>query len=120
NGLTLDDDAVSNPETKYVSVGPFFEIEPELTLVRAGKLQWSIYAQLGIGIAATAIDVDGDFRDYESSSAFSMVEAGTRLRIGGADIGLAFIGRYNSMDRSDIESGSFVYGYDAGFQGVLI
>ena len=23
------------------------------------------------------------------------------------------------MDRSDIDSGSFIYGYDSGFQGVL-
>tara|TARA_R110002072_G_scaffold139249_1_gene282703 strand:- start:48822 stop:49571 length:750 start_codon:yes stop_codon:yes gene_type:complete len=120
NGLTLDDDAAANPETSYVSVGPFFEIEPELTLLRAGPLQWSLYAQLGFGIAGTAIDVDGDFRDYDSTSGFGMVEAGTRLRVGPAEFGLAFIGRYQSMDRSDIESGSFVYGYDSDFQGVLV
>jgi hypothetical protein len=120
NGLTLDEHSAVDPETRYLSIGPFFEIEPELTLVRAGKLQWSIYAQLGVGIAGTAIDVDGDPRDYQSASAFGMVEAGTRLHIGPADIGIAFIGRYQSMDRSDFEGNQFVYGFDSSFQGVLI
>lgn len=120
NGLTLDDDGATNPETTYVSAGPFFEIEPEVTLVRAGALEWSLYAQLGFGIAGTSIEVDGDFRDYDSASGFGMIEAGTRLHVGQANFGIAFIGRYHSMDRSDIEGNSFIYGYDSDFQGVLI
>ncbi|MFT7535349.1 MAG: hypothetical protein ACI85K_001301 [Hyphomicrobiaceae bacterium] len=120
NGLTLDEDIATNPETSYLSAGPFFEVEPEITLVRAGALEWSLYAQFGFGIAGTSIDVDGDFRDYDSTSAFGMIEAGTRLHVGPANFGVAFIGRYHSIDRSDIESGSFIYGYDSNFQGVLI
>ena len=120
NSLTLDDEGAINPETNYFSAGPFFEIEPEVTLVRAGPLRWSLYAQLGFGIAGTSIDVDGDFRDYDSASGFGMIEAGTRMRVGPANFGIAFIGRYQSMDRSDIESGSFVYGYDSDFEGLLI
>lgn len=120
NSLTLDDEGTINPETNYFSAGPFFEIEPEVTLVRAGPVRWSLYAQLGFGIAGTSIDVDGDFRDYDSASGFGMIEAGTRMRVGPANFGIAFIGRYQSMDRSDIEAGSFIYGYDSDFEGLLI
>ncbi|MFT4512853.1 MAG: hypothetical protein ACI91B_001553 [Planctomycetota bacterium] len=120
SGLTLDDDGATNPETTYVSVGPFFEIEPEITLVHAGALEWSLYAQLGFGFAGTSIEIDGDSRDYEATTGFGMIEAGTRLHVGPTSFGIAFIGRYQSMDRSDIESGSFIHGYDSNFQGVLI
>ncbi|MCK5943169.1 MAG: outer membrane beta-barrel protein [Planctomycetes bacterium] len=120
HGLVLDDQGTSNPETTYASLGPMFEIEPELTLVRAGPVRWSIYGQFGVGVAGTAIDVDGDFRDYESDSAFLNLEAGTRVAFGPAEFGLAFIGRYQSMDRSDIEASQFVYGFDAGYQGLLL
>ncbi|MFN3244158.1 MAG: hypothetical protein ACE37K_21815 [Planctomycetota bacterium] len=120
NGLVLDDQGSVNPETTYASIGPFFEVEPELTLVRAGAVRWTIYGQFGFGVAGTAIDVDGDFRDYESDSGFLNVEAGTRVAFGPAEFGLAFIGRYQSMDRSDIESGQFVYGFDAGYEGLLL
>ena len=120
NSLTLDDDGAVNPETSYFSAGPFFEIEPEVTLLHAGAFEWSIYAQLGFGVAGTSIEADGDFRDYESTSGFGMIEAGTRVHVGPANFGIAFIGRYQSMDRSDIEGGTFIYGYDSDFEGVLI
>jgi hypothetical protein len=120
NGLTLDDGGSSNPESTYGSIGPLFEVEPELTLTRANGLQWSIYGQLGVGVAATSIEFDGDSRDYESTSAFATIEAGTRLRLLSFDIGLAFVGRYQGMDRSDIRRGNFVEGYDASFQGIML
>jgi len=120
NGLLLDDKGTVNPETRYASLGPFFEFEPEVTLVRSGNLRWSLYGQFGVAITGTAIDVDGDFRDYVSDSAFLNVEAGTRLAFGPAVFGLAFIGRYQSMDRSDIEAGQFVFGFDGGYEGVLL
>lgn len=120
NGLILDDRSAVDPETSYLSAGPFFEIEPELVLTRRGELQWSVYAQLGFGAGSTAIDVDGISRDYRSTVGFGMVEAGTRLRIGKAQIGIAFIGRYQSMDRSEFEDNSFIFGYDSEFEGVLL
>jgi hypothetical protein len=111
NGFVLDEQTVANPETTYLSVGPFFEVEPELVLLRRGKLEWSIYGQFGFG--------DGDFRDYESATGFGMVAAGTRLRIGRAQVGIAFIGRYQSMDRSELKGNSCIFGYDSEFEGVL-
>lgn len=120
NGLVLDDEGATNPESTFVSVGPFFEVEPELTLLRSGPLRWSIYGLMGLSGAATGIDLDGDFRDYTSSSGFFMVEAGTRLRIGPGFVGLAFIGRYQSMDRSDLEGNNFIFGYDSEFEGILL
>ena len=120
NGLVLDDQGAVNPETTYASLGTFFEIEPELTLVRSGSLRWTLYGQFGFGVAATAIDVDGDFRDYESDSGFFNLEAGTRIAFGPAEFGLAFIGRYQSMDSSDIEAGQFVPGFDTGYEGLLL
>ncbi len=71
------------------------------------------------GVGGTSIEVDGGFRDYESATGFGMVEAGTRLRIGRAQVGIAFIGRYQSMDRSELEGNSFIFGYDSEFEGVL-
>ena len=40
--------------------------------------------------------------------------------IGPAEVGLAFVGRYQSMDASDVEAGQFIYGFDAGYEGVLL
>ena len=120
NGLILDDHSAVDPETSYWSAGPFFEIEPELVLTRRGKLEWSVYAQLGFGAGSTAIDVDGVSGNYRSTTAFGMVEAGTRMRIGKAQLGIAFIGRYQSMERSGFESNSFIFGYDSEFEGVLL
>ena len=119
NGFVLDEQTVANPETTYLSVGPFFEVEPELVLLRRGKLEWSIYGQFGFGVGGTSIEVDGSFRDYESATGFGMVEAGTRLRIGRTQVGIAFIGRYQSMDRSELEGNSCILGYDSAFEGVL-
>lgn len=120
NGLALDDRTAATPETTYSSFGPYFEIEPELTVLRRGAVRWTVYGQLGFGAAGTSIDVDGDARDYESDSGFFNLEFGTRVSYGVAEFGLAFVGRYQSMDSSSIEDGQFVYGFDAGYEGLLL
>lgn len=119
NGLTLDDHGATDPETQYVSAGPFFEVEPELVLFHRGKIDLSVYAQAGFGVAGTSIEVDGDMRDYDSSTGFAMFEVGTRVTVGKAQFGVAFVGRYRSMDRSEFEGNSFIYGFDSSFEGVL-
>lgn len=63
--------------------------------------------------------VAGETYYFESTSGFGMIEAGARLHVGSANFGIAFIGRHQSMNRSDIESGILIYGYDSDFQGVL-
>ena len=120
NNLVLDDSLAADPETNYLSVGPHFEVEPELTLLRRGKTELSVYAQFGFGSSPTFIDIDGESRDYRSWSSFATIETGARMRFGNAQFGIAFIGRYNSMAESEIEGNSFVYGYDAEFEGLLL
>ena len=120
NGLVLDDRASAAPETTYGSFGPYFEVEPELTVRQRGQVRWTIFGQLGFGVAGTGIDVDGDARDYTSDSGFFNLELGTRVSYGVVELGLAFVGRYHSMDSSSIEAGQFVYGFDAGYEGLLL
>ena len=119
HGLSLEEE-VSGLETTYASIGPYFEVEPELTLVRRGGFRWTAYGQFGVGVGATAIDIDNDFRDYESATGFVGFEAGTRLRFGPAEIGVGYIARFQSMDESDVESGQVALGYDADYHGVLL
>lgn len=118
NGLTLEDNFTGD-QTTYASLGPCFEVEPEVTLVHNGRFRLALYGQFGVGVCATSIDLDTDSRDYDSTTAFVNVEAGVRFRYAFGELGLAYIGRFQSMDRSDIEAGNFVPGYDADFQGVM-
>lgn len=118
NGLTLTDNATDD-EVTYASIGPYFEIAPEVVLVRGGKTQWSLFGEVGVGVAGTAIDVEGDSRDFESTSSFAGLELGTRLLIGPIELGLSYVGRWQSMDESDPEGGTVVLGYDADFQGAM-
>jgi len=118
NGLTLKE-KVSDLEVTYASIGPYFEIAPEVVLVRGGKTQWSLYAELGTGFAGTGIDVEGDPNDYSSVTWFAGLELGTRLLLGPIELGLSYVGRWQSMDESDPEGGLVVLPYDSNFQGVL-
>jgi len=118
--LVLDDPLAAAQQTEFGTFGPFFEVEPELELSRRGAVRWSVFGQLGVGVAAADVDVDGDPRDYRSNAASLRLELGARVRIGPAELGLAVVGRYLSVDESSVEDGQFVYGFDAGFQGVLL
>ena len=118
NGLVLDEQGTSNDVT-YASLGPYVEIEPELTLTHSRSTNWSLYGRFGVGAGATAIDIDNDPNDYTSSTGFAGVEAGTRLLLGSVELSLAYVGRWQSMDQSDPENGMVALGYDANFQGLL-
>ncbi len=118
NGFELQE-VQSGAETTYSSFGPYFEIAPELTLTRSGKTNWSIYGEFGFGAAATAVDLSGDNRDYETSSGFAGVEIGTRLTFSKVEFGLAYVGRWQSADESDPEGGFVAPGYDTDYQGLL-
>lgn len=118
--LVLDDPIAADPETDFTSFGPFFEIEPEVTLVRRGPSRWSVYGKFGFAYTPTSIDVDNDPRDYSSESMFLNLELGTRYSLGPVELGLAFLGRYQSMDQSAAVGGQFVYGFDSGFHGLLL
>lgn len=118
NGLTLEEQATSN-EVTFGSIGPYFEVAPELILTRSDRVQWSLFAEVGIGAGITAIDIDGDPTDYDSTTGFYGFEFGTRVLVGPVELGLSYVGRWQSMDDSDVENGVFVLGNDVDFQGVV-
>lgn len=117
HGLTLTDQT-TDAEITYASVGPMFEIAPEFTLVHRGKTTWSLFGEVGVGVGGTAIDVDGDSNNYDSVTSFFGLELGTRVQFGPIELGLSYLGRWQSMDESDPEGGLVVLGYDADFQGL--
>jgi|GEM_PF-2952640 len=120
NGLVLDEQTATTPESDYVSFGPYIEIEPEVTLLLRETVRWSAYGQFGFGVARTDIDIDGDPRDYSSDTSFANIELGMRVLLGPAEISVAYVGRFQSMDQSSIESGQFVYGFESDYQGLLL
>lgn len=120
NGLTLTEND-SNNETTYGSVGPYFEIAPELTIARSGRTAWSLYGELGFGAGGTRIEFDqGTQREFDSSTGFFGLELGTRLYFGAFELGFAYVGRWQSMADSDPEGGQIALGYDADYQGGMI
>lgn len=118
NSLELTEQA-SGAETTYSSFGPYFEIAPEFTLTRSGKTIWSLYGEFGFGAAGTVVDLAADNLDYDSTSGFAGVELGTRLTLGKVELGLAYVGRWQSADESDPEGGFVAPGYDVNYQGFL-
>ena len=119
NGLTLEETG-SGYETTFGSVGPYFEVAPEVTLVRRGSTRWSLFAEVGVGVGGTAIEVAGDSRDYESATSFAGVELGTRLLLGPIELGLSYVGRWQALDESDPENGFVVLPNEVDFQGLMI
>jgi hypothetical protein len=122
NGLTLTESGTAL-ETRYASVGPYFEIAPEITIAKSGRTAWSLYGELGFGAGATRVEFDqpsGNELEFDSSTGFFGLELGTRLRFGAFELGFAYIGRWQSMDDSDPEGGLIAVGYDADYQGGLI
>ncbi|HEB53242.1 MAG TPA: hypothetical protein ENI87_08320 [bacterium] len=106
-------------QTDYTSIGPYFEIEPEVTLVHRGRLRLAAFGRFGIGGGGTVIEIDGDAREWDSSTAWAGIEVGLRLRYGRVEFQANYIGRWTSMDRSDPEGGAVIPAYDAGYDGLF-
>ena len=119
NGLTLEEQGTGN-ESTYGSAGPYFELAPEITLARRGAVSWSLYGEFGVGVGGTVAEFDGDNNNYDSATAFLGLELGTRLQLSAFELGIAYVGRWQSMDESDDENGLVALGYDAQFQGLLV
>jgi hypothetical protein len=119
NGYTLEEEN-SDDEIVYGSIGPYFELAPEIRLVGRRSFGWSLYGEVGLGAAVTGIEIEDDRNDYISDTAFFGVELGTRLHLGRFEVGAAYVGRWQSMDESDEEDGLVVFGYDADFQGLMV
>lgn len=119
NSLDLQG-TTANLETTYGSLGPQLELAPELVVWRQRGMQWLLYGEFGFGVAATHVEFAGDSNDYWSTTGFAGVEIGTRLRLRAFEIGLAYVGRWQSMAESGTENGFFAQGYDASFNGLLL
>jgi len=122
-GLLLDgyilEETSTGDESTWASFGPQFEVAPELLLLRNDHVGWSAYANVGLGVAATSIDVDTVDDDSESSSLFYRFELGSRLYVSHVVFGLGFVVRGQEADESDTQGGQFVFGIENDFTGVL-
>lgn len=119
NGYQLADQ-VTDEEVSYGSIGPYLEVAPEFTLFARRDFRWTLFGEAGVGVAATSIDVEGDYRDYVSDTTFAGLEFGTRFDFGPMDLTISAIGRWQSMAESDVEDGQVVLGYDSEFRGLMI
>lgn len=112
-------DTTTDEEVTFTSAGPQFELAPEVFLTNAPAVKWSLYSEIGFAIAATTAEIDGDSNEYDSSSWMYGFELGTRVYLSHFELGLAYVSRGQTMDESDPEDGSVIFGYDASFDGLL-
>ena len=113
------EEVVTGDRVDFSSFGPQFELEPELFLAWDEQLCWSVYAQLGLGFAATSIDVDTVGNDFESASFFYGFELGTRFYAGHVAFGLGLVVRGQEVAESDDVGAVFIRGIETEFTGLL-
>jgi hypothetical protein len=122
NALTLDNTtSAASDELTYTSLGVLAEIAPEFTIARGASSSWSLYGELGLGTGDTVVEEDDNYEAWDSSTTFTGVELGSRVHLGVCELSLAYVGRWQSMgrtDRGDVGSGELP-GYDASFHGVM-
>lgn len=119
NSYVLTDNNL-NVDATAGSLGLLAEVAPEFVLSGNDSFAWSVLGTLSLGVAATAIDVDGVGDDFRSDTRFFGFELGTRLRFSAFDLGLSYVHRRQSMDRSDVRNSVFVFGFDGEFDGVVL
>ncbi len=119
SNLTVEQNG-SSAENEALSVGLYAEVAPELTLIHVGPTRWTVYGELGAGLAATEIEVSATPEEFDSDTLFYGVEIGTRLRLGMFEAGLGFLARFQETDDSDVENGFFVPEFNTTFSGVLL
>ena len=119
NRLGLGDNG-DGYDTTYLSVGPKLELAPELVLLRRRSAQWTLYGELGFGVGGTWIDFSDTNTTFHSSTGFAGIEVGTRVRLRAFELGLAYVGRWQSMAESDDRGGLFAQGYGTSFNGLLL
>jgi len=115
----LLDDATTGEEVTFSSVGPQFEVAPELFFTNKSKFKWSVYSELGFAFAGTVVEVDNYPGDFDSATWMYGFELGTRLYWRHFEFGLAYVSRGHTMDESDPNGTDVVFGYDASFDGLL-
>lgn len=115
--------ADSGDEVTSSSLGPMFEIAPEIVLAESGDFRFSLFGELGFGFASTVVNADTqtiDDEDFDSSTWFYGLELGARFYFGHFETGLSFVARGLEMDESDPEGGQVIQGYEASFDGLLL
>ena len=113
-------EVVSDVDITYSSVGPYFELAPEIFVFDRRNFAWSFYGEFGGGFAVTWIDIANNPDHFYSSTLMTGFEAGTQFRAGPVQFGFAFCGRWQWMAESETENGFVVLGYDSEFTGFLI
>ena len=114
------EDTTTGEQTTFSSFGPQFEVAPELFLTQGSGTEWSVFAELGLGVAVTGIEVDGTAGDFDSSTWFYGIELGTRVYFGPVELGLSYVARGHMMEESDAHNSTVVFGYEAGLDGVVL
>jgi len=114
------EDTTTGEQTTFSSFGPQFEIAPELFLTQNRHTRWSVFAELGLGVGFTTVEIDGTSEEYDSSTWFYGFELGTRVYIGPVELGLSYVARGHMMEESDPENSTVVFGYEAGFDGLAL
>lgn len=112
-------DTTTDDDVTFTSGGPQFELAPEIFLTDARDVKWSLYSEIGLAVTATTVEVDGDSNEYDSSSWMYGFELGTRVYFRNFELGLAYASRGQTMDESDPEDDTVIFGYDASFDGLL-
>jgi hypothetical protein len=114
------EDVATSQQLTFASGAFQVEVAPELALIAREGFHWTAYGELGLGVGSTTAEIDGDPNEYDSDSSFAGLEIGTRFRFGLVELGLAYVGRFQDVDQSDVVAGNFVFGYEAAFQGAML
>lgn len=124
-GLLLHDYGLEENTTEdridFASVGIRLEAMPEVVLHESDNLRWSIYGGGSIAVGRTRIDTDPDTFEADSDTTLYGVDIGTRLRFGRhANLGIGWVYRSQTVDRSEIVDGNFFFGIEQTFSGLLL
>jgi hypothetical protein len=122
-GLVLHGYSIDDPtgnDIEYNSSGARLEVEPEGTLLSAPTLRWSLYGTVSVAVLGTTVETTPATVEADATSLLLGLEAGTRLRVGPARLGLGLVHRYQRIDDSEVVAGIQFFGVDTTFTGLLL
>ena len=102
NVLTLDNtSSAASDEVTTTTLGLLAEVAPEFTIARGANSSWTLYGEFGLGAGDTVVEDEVNDEAWDSSSSLSGFELGSRVYLGVCELSLAYVGRWQSMDRTD-------------------